>query len=95
MKIEMMPVIDSYDLEEAMKLQYGPDFFGENEFIEPILFGEEYSNDIYKFYYFINDEIFEGKSWQNEERIRIRNCINGYLRDILPDCERVLISISW
>ena len=46
MEVIMMPVIDSYELQEAMKLQYGDNFFGDNDFIEPILFGEEYQNDI-------------------------------------------------
>lgn len=95
MKIEMMPVIDSYELQEAMKLQYGPDFFGEDGTIEDVLFDVDYSNNTCKYYFYGSDEKYEGKFWQNEEYIRIRNCINGYLRDILPDRNVVLISIVW
>ena len=52
-------------------------------------------NDCYKSYYFEDDEEYTGKSWQNEERIRVRNLVNAYLRDILPGHESVLIDVSW
>ena len=94
MEVKMMPVIDSYELQEAMKAQYGPDFFGEDGTIEDALF-EDYNNNTCEYYFYGSDEKYEGKFWQVENYVRIRNCINGYLRDILPDYERVLISISW
>lgn len=89
---KMCPVIEVYVLEDELKTQFGVDVEGE---LRNILFYEDYMNDCYKSYYFADDEEYTGKSWQNEERIRIRNLVNAYLRDILPDHERVLIDVSW
>ena len=89
---EMRPVIEIYVLEDELKTQFGVDVEGE---LRNILFYEDYMNDCYKSYYFADDEEYTGKSWQNEERIRVRNLVNAYLRDILPGHERVLIDVSW
>lgn len=89
---EMRPVIEIYVLEDELKTQFGVDIEGE---LRNILFYEDYMNDCYKSYYFADDEEYTGKSWQNEERIRVRNLVNAYLRDILPGYERVLIDVSW
>ena len=88
----MRPVIEIYVLEDELKTQFGVDVEGE---LRNILFYEDYMNDCYKSYYFADDEEYTGKSWQNEERIRVRNLVNAYLRDILPGHERVLIDVSW
>ena len=88
---EMRPVIEIYVLEDELKTQFGVDVEGE---LRNILFYEDYMNDCYKSYYFADDEEYTGKSWQNEERIRVRNLVNAYLRDILPGHERVLIDVS-
>ena len=89
---KMCPVIEIGVLEDEIKAQFDVDVEGE---LRNILFYEDYMNDCYKSYYFADDEEYTGKSWQNEERIRVRNLINAYLRDILPDHERVLIDVSW
>lgn len=89
---KMCPVIEIYVLENELKTQFGVDVEGE---LRNILFYEDYMNDCYKSYYFADDEEYTGKSWQNEERIRVRNLVNAYLRDILPGHERVLIDVSW
>ena len=89
---KMCPVIEIYVLEDELKTQFGVDVAGE---LRNILFYEDYMNDCYKSYYFADDEEYTGKSWQNEERIRVRNLVNAYLRDILPGHERVLIDVSW
>jgi hypothetical protein len=89
---KMYPVIEVYVLEDELKTQFGVDVEGE---LRNILFYEDYMNDCYKSYYFADDEEYTGKSWQNEERIRVRNLVNAYLRDILPGRERVLIDVSW
>ena len=88
----MYPVIDVTDLEDAIRIQFGVDVEDE---MRNILFGDDYQNDCYKSYYFADDEEYTGESWQNEEEIRIRNLVNAYLRDILPDYERVLIDVTW
>ena len=89
---EMRPVIEVGVLEDELKTQFGVDVEGE---LRNILFYEDYMNDCYKSYYFADDEEYTGKSWQNEERIRVRNLVNAYLRDILPGHERVLIDVTW
>ena len=88
----MCPVIEVGVLEDEIKAQFDIDVEGE---LRNILFYEDYMNDCYKSYYFADDEEYTGKSWQNEERIRVRNLVNAYLRDILPGHERVLIDVSW
>ena len=89
---EMRPVIEIYVLEDELKTRFGVDVEGE---LRNILFYEDYMNDCYKSYYFADDEEYTGKSWQNEERIRVRNLVNAYLRDILPGHDSVLIDVSW
>ena len=90
---EMYPVIEIDDLEKELKIQFDVEL--ENNDLRNILFYDDYMNDCYKSYYFADDEEYTGKSWQNEERIRIRNLVNAYLRDILPNYERVLINVTW
>ncbi len=95
MKYEMMPVVDAYELQKALELQFGPDIMGNEDVMANVLFGDEYSNDSLKRYYFDEDEVYEGYYWQDEERIRIRNCVNAMLRDMLPGCDRILVDVSW
>lgn len=95
MKYEMMPVIDAEDLREALELQFGPDVMGNEDFMANVLFGDEYNNDSCKRYNFSEDEVYEGHSWQNEERIRICNCVNVMLRDVFPDHHTILVDVSW
>lgn len=87
---EMKPVIEIGVLEEAIYTQ-----FNVNYDLRSILFYDDYMNDCYKSYYFADDEEYEGYSWQDEERIRMRNLVNAYLRDILPGHDSVLIDVSW
>ena len=93
MKVEMMPVIDSFSLAEALAAQYNWDLdVGD---ICELMFGDSYYNDSYKGYWFAEDETYKGYSWQNETRIMQENLIKGYLRDLLPNHERVLVDVSW
>ena len=87
---EMKPVIDIGVLEEEIYTQFDVDCD-----LRSTLFCDDYMNDCYKSYYFADDDEYEGYSWQNEERIRIRNLVNAYLRDILPGHDSVLIDVSW
>lgn len=95
MKYEMMPVVDAYDLQQALELQFGPDVMGNEDVMANVLFGDEYSNYSLKRYYFNQNEVYEGYLWQNEERIRIRNCVNAMLRDMFPGREAILVDVSW
>ena len=88
---EMFPVIEVSILERELKTQFDVEEYE----LRNILFGDDYQNDCYKSYYFADNEEYTGKYWQNEEEIRIRNLVNAYLRDILPDYTHVLIDVSW
>lgn len=89
---KMYPVIEVDVLENELKTQFGVDIKNE---LRNILFYEDYQNDCYKRYYFEDDEEFHGYAWEDEERIRIRNLVNAYLRDILPDYTCVLVDVTW
>ncbi len=88
----MYPVIEVGVLEEEIKTQFDVDVEGE---LSNILFGDNYQNDCYKSYYFEDDEEFHGYAWEDEEHIRIRNLVNAYLRDILPDYTHILVDVTW
>ena len=87
----MLPTIEVRVLEKELKTQFDVDV----DNLSSILFYDNYQNDCYKSYCFADDEVYEYPAWQNEEHIRIRNLVNVYLRDILPDYERVLIDVTW
>ena len=89
---EMKPVIEIGVLEDEIKTQFNVEVRSE---LSSILFGTDFMNDCYKSYYYADDEEYTGKFWQDEEQIRIRNLVNAYLRDILPDYDCVLIDVSW
>ena len=88
----MYPVIEVNILENEIKTQFDVDV---EDDLRNILFGDNYQNDCYKSYCFEDDEEFHGYAWEDEERIRIRNLVNAYLRDILPDYTHVLINVTW
>lgn len=87
----MYPVIEVGVLEDEIKTQFGVDVQGE---LSSILFYDNYMNDCYKSYCFEDDEEYK-YSWQNEDHVRIRNLVNAYLRDILPDYTHVLVDVTW
>ena len=89
---KMLPVIEVDVLEKELKIQFDVDIEGE---LRNILFYDNYQNDCYKSYYFDDDIEFHGYTWENEEHIRIRNLVNAYLRDILPNYDSVLIDVTW
>lgn len=89
---EMFPVIEVGVLEDEIKIQFDVDVEGE---LSNILFGDNYQNDCYKSYCFEDDEEFCGYAWQNEKHVRIRNLVNAYLRDILPNYTRILVDVTW
>jgi hypothetical protein len=92
---EVMPVVDSYEIERALKEKFGPDVMGNEDVVANVLFDDYYSNDSCKHYCFSEDKVYEGHSWQNEERIRICNCVNAMLREVFPDCDAILVDVSW
>ena len=95
MQYEMMPVVDAYELQKALELQFGPDIMGNEDVMANVLFNDDYDNYSCKRYCFEKDEVYEGHFWQNEERIRICNCVNAMLRDMFPGYHTILVDVSW
>lgn len=92
MTYELRPVINISELENEMFLQYGIDCRGE---LANFLFDDNYINDCYMSFHFGTLEVFEGKSWQNEEQIRMTNCVKTILQDSLTGYNSCLIDVSW
>ena len=86
----MHPVVNYKTLEDAVNLQFDTDI----DDICELLFYDDYANNSYKDFYFDEVEAYNGYFWENEEDIRLRNIVRAYLKDILPNCEYVLIDIS-
>ena len=88
---ENIPVVDMYELEKALNLQYGENF---NE-IPVLLFGDDYMGGVCKPFFFDKMEVFSYPQWQNEEEIRLRNLVRAYFQDVFPERNMVLIHIYW
>ena len=82
-----------------MKPQYGPEFIQEirskHNGIRRLMFDDFYMNDVCCKYYIDEMEEYEGHSWQNEDYIRLENCIKTFLRDMFPDCDYVVVDVMW
>jgi hypothetical protein len=89
-----MPVIDIYDLEKAIEIQFGKEILANCE-MRQLLFGDRFMNDVYIRHYFDDDIEYHGYSWENENEISVLNLINQFLRDEFPGQESVLINVSW
>lgn len=75
--------VSSYELEEAIKLQYGLDVE-----IPTLLFPEDFMNDCFKEY------AYKDTRWDKfcgSEEL----CVRQYLRDVFPQYESILVKISW
>ncbi len=44
MQYEMMPVVDAYELQKALELQFGPDIMGNEDVMANVLFNDDYDN---------------------------------------------------
>lgn len=87
----MRPVIDVDELEDAVNQRFGCEIAE----LANLLFGDEYYNDSYKCLYYDRLEVYRGRAWENEEKIRLRNLVYTYLKEILPDYDSVLVNLSW
>ena len=87
----MMPVVDVSELEDAVNTQFGCEIAE----MRNLLFSDDFNNDSYQSFWYGKMEVFEGRPWQNEEQIRLRNLVRTYLQDTIPDYDRVLVDVSW
>lgn len=95
MKYEMMPVVTAKTLYDAVVAQYGPAFSDEVDDIASFLFDDYYQNDSYKSYGFKSFLTYEGHFWEDENQIRLENCVRSVLQDAFPNYDAVLIDVSW
>lgn len=87
----MMPVVDVSELEDAVNAKFNCEITE----MRNLLFSDDFNNDSYQSFWYGKMEVFEGRSWQNEEQIRLRNLVRTYLQDTIPDHDRVLVDVSW
>jgi hypothetical protein len=87
----MMPVVDVDELEDAVNAKFGCEIVE----MRNLLFSDDFNNDSYQSFWYGKVEVFEGRSWQNEEQIRLRNLVRAYLQDTIPDHDQVLVNVSW
>lgn len=95
MEYKMMPAFWVEDLEEALIAQYGREFMNEVGDLRNFLFDDDYMNDVYVKYWFDEIEEYTGEVWQDEDHIRLENCIKAFLKDIFPNHDSVLIDVMW
>ena len=89
MKFDRKVVVRAYDLEEAVRMQYGVE--GPIE-IAPLFWPEDFQNDCLKRLN-IEEDAYE---WEPEtEEATQRQLIRTYLRDIFPDETDILVDVSW
>ena len=83
MKYKMLPVIDIYDLEKAVKERFPNIDFEEIEFRQK-MFYDDYVNDCYKNFYF--DDFF------NDVHL---DAIVTTLQETFPEYKECLINVAW
>ena len=91
---ETLPVITIGELQRCVEIDTQRKF--QTEFRQ-LLFGDNYINDVYLKYYFLDDvEYHEGYSWQNPTQIEEINLVNRFLRvNFGLDYDSILIDVSW
>ena len=102
MKYKMIPYFDIYELER--ELQKAGLYNEDGDELRNLLFGDEYSNDCAKTFYFEGDQEYDENevTWQSVEetrevnaKIRKINAIGAYLQTLFPNCKYALIDITW
>lgn len=93
MIFETCKTVGVRDLEEAIQTQY--DTYID---ISQTFFGDSFTNDSYMALHFRKDwdeEITPDTDPEDMEEIVQRNLVRGYLRDVLPDDDFILVDLSW
>lgn len=94
MKNSFKRVIKVDELSKALRYQYGSDFSKEYNYdLTTFLFEGAYAGHYFKELEIV-EEPFEDSIWQDEQKTRVTNVICGFLRDLYPNDESVLIEIG-
>ena len=89
MKFDDKIVVSAYDLEEAVRMQYGLEDYIE---ITHLFWPEDFQNDCLKR---LNIEEDSCELEPETEEATQRKLIRTYLRDIFPDETEILVDVSW
>ena len=89
MNYKMIPFIKAEDLQEAVNLQYDLNI---QDIAEFLIYDVQYMEDCCILNLNEEDVLTPVYSWETAEDVHIFNCIKIYLRDVFPDCERVVIA---
>ena len=89
----MSPVVSVDELERAVERSTGHKF--QNEFRQ-LLLDDNYMNDVYVNYYFEDDAVYHGYSWEKEDKIMELNLVNKFLREEFGDeFDSIIVDVSW
>ena len=86
MNYAVVPVIDVYELEDAIRLQYGNEIFEEHEGFDTIIFNGEENNRSFRTFNF-------SAHWKYEHPVK--ELVHGYLKDIFPTYDYCIITCEW
>lgn len=86
MKHAILPVIDVYELEEALTLQYSREIFEEHEGLDTIIFNGEENNRSFRTFHL-------STNWEYTHPVM--ELLHGYLKDIFPNYDRCIITCEW
>ena len=86
MNYAIVPVIDVYELEDALTLQYGREIFEEHEGLDTIIFNGEENNRSFRTFHF-------SAHWDYAHPVK--KLLHGYLKDIFPNYDCCIITCEW
>ncbi len=93
MKYKIMPVVEAYEIEKAVELQFGVSIE-----IRSLMWPEDYMNDCYKTLCFGEDTIKYNQKNMAEKTnnvYRERALVYAVMKDCFPKYEAILVDVSW
>ena len=97
MKHDIVPCFWIGDLEDALEVQYGPEFMedlrAENDDLRNIMFDEFYMNDVCCKYSLETDE--DDEEIMSDKVLHFNQCIRAMLADMFPEAKYVVVDVMW
>ena len=95
MKYKMVPHFWVDDLEKELLNRFGHEFMKKVDDLRMFLFDDRYMNDVSVDYNIDELDVYEGREWQDAERIELENTIKLFLQEMFPGHSYVLIDVMW